>query len=213
MTTAADREDGRPPRPSLPGQPWSDTVVAIAHELANPNFKRGDLADLRRMKPDEPDRPVFFRLLAHHAVPEDDGRGSEWGRKWALVVHGLALMTPTGHRRESVLDLPRPSAHNPRISVGLALFVGGDPSRDRAFYPESRLNRLLCARGPVLHTLLARTFRMLGAGRPFDWREMSTLIFQEGHDDDAADQIRYDIARSYYQAERRADQARSSGGG
>lgn len=211
MTTATDREDGESARISSEDRPWSGTVVAIAHELAHPNFKRGDLADLRHMKPGGPDPPVFFRLLAHHALLEDRALGPGWERKWALILHGLALMTPTCHRRENVLGAPWSSAHNPRISVGLALFVGGDPSRERAFYSESRLNRLLCARGPILHSLLARTFRMMGADRPFDWREMSALIFQEGHDDDAADRIRYGIARSYFQAERRADQARSSG--
>ena len=157
-----------------------------------------------------PTHPVLFRLLAHHALLEDKGPGPGWDRKWALILHGLALMTPTGNRRENILGTPWPSAHNPGISVGLALFVGGDPSRDKAFYSESRLNRLLCARGPVLHSLLARTFRMMGAGRPFDWREMSALIFQEGYDDDTVDRIRYGIARSYFQAERRADQFRGS---
>ena len=100
-------------------------------------------------------------------------------------------------------DLP---PHNPTVPVGLALFQGGDSNRARAFYSETRFNRLLTARGPMLHTLLARTFRMLGSGQSFNWRQMARLILHEGYREDSAEYVRHQIARAYYQAERRSAQ-------
>ena len=211
MTTQTSANDSAASADETQGDSWSDIVVRMASELAHPTFKRGDLADLRRLRPDSPDSPVVLRLMAHHDLLEGNGPGPALERKWALILHGMALMTPAsddnnkGNGSES--GAPRPSAHNPTVPVGLALFQGGDPDRARAFYAESRLNRLLSARGPMFHTLLARTFRMLGADQPFNWRQMSRLIFQEGYDEEAADRIRYQIARSYYQAERRTAQA------
>ena len=75
--------------------------------------------------------------------------------------------------------------------------------RSSAFYSESRLNRLLTARGPILRTLLARLFRMMAAaGQPFNWREMASFILNEGYNEEAAEQARRRIAREYYRAER-----------
>ena len=207
MTTTTNSEIGEHAGDTTQDASWSGIVIRIANQLARPDFKRGDLADLRRMKPSEPDSPVFLRLLARHDLLEGNGLGPQWERKWALVIHGLALMTPTGADADGDPDSPRPTAHNPTVPVGLALYQGGQPGRERAFYAESRFNRLLSARGPMFHTLLARAFRMLGSDQPLNWRQMSDLIFQEGHNEGAADRIRYQIARAYYQAERRASQS------
>ena len=212
MTTVTNMTDTSPIADTMESGSWSDIVVRMAGELARPDFKRGDLAALRRMKPDSSDSPVFLRLMAQHGLLEGNGVGSEWERKWALILHGLALMTPTGAGDNNSDDGPRPSAHGPRVPVGQALFLGGDTGRTRAFYAESRLNRLLSARGPMFHALLARAFRMLGTDQPFNWRQMARLIFQEGHNEEAADQVRYLIARAYYQAERRSVQSAESSG-
>ena len=75
-------------------------------------------------------------------------------------------------------------------------------------YSETRFNRLLTARGPMLRILLARMFRMMGAaGVSFNWREMASFVLNEGYDDKAAEQSRRRIARDYYQAERRNNPA------
>ena len=49
---------------------WFDITVELAGKMARPNFRRGDLAELRRMKPDEPDPAVFWRLLAESGLLE-----------------------------------------------------------------------------------------------------------------------------------------------
>ena len=107
------------------------------------------MADLRRMDPSAPDKAVFWRLLAQYDLLGNPIVES----KWALILHGIALMTPT-----SSGDGVAPTAHDGSVAVGRALFLGGDSQRTTAFYSETRLNRLLTARGPILRTLLARTF-------------------------------------------------------
>ena len=190
------------------GEPrsWFDVAVGFAGEMVHPAFRRGDLAELRRMKPEEPDAAIFWRLLARQGLLEGEEMSRELESKWGLILHGIALMTPTVEA-DSDSAKPRSSAHDPTVPVGLALFQGGDGSRTRAFYSESRFNRLLTARGPMLHTLLARTFRMLGTDQAFNWRQMAQLILHEGFREGSAERVRHQIARAYYQAERRGTRA------
>ena len=184
-------------------QPWPERAVSMAGTIGQyAEHRRGDLAELRRMDPDEPDAAVFWRLMAQYDLL-DVGEAVE--RKWALIIHGIALMTPTNSGEGN-----RSSAHDGYIPVGRALFLGGESQRATAFYSEVRLNRLLTAGGPMLRILLARMFRMLTAsGVPFNWREMAQFILSEGHNEDAAERRRRRIAREYYRAERRSNQSNS----
>ena len=193
-----------PEQPSRP-RSWGDIAMGFAGEMARPTFRRGDLAQLRRMDPDSPDVAVFWKLLAGQDLL-DSGPAVEL--KWSLILHGIALMTPT-----NVGDGNTRAAHEGSMPVGRALFQGGDVSRTNAFYSETRLNRLLTARGPMLRILLARMFRMLAAaGVSFNWREMARFTLNDGYDEDAAEESRRRIARDYYQAERRSTQAAESAG-
>ena len=196
------------PAPEAPETPVSptpspnrgDTAVSIAGQLARGDFRRGDLAELRRMDVDAPGPAVFWRLMAENELL---GRGTILESKWALILYGLALMTPT--RSE---DNTSRSAHDGHMSVGRALFLGSETIRQAGFYSESRLNRLLTARGPILRTLLARMFRTLAAaGVSFNWREMAQFILNDNYDEDAAEMSRRRIARDYYQTQRRAAQS------
>lgn len=179
------------------GLSWGGTAVRIAGRLAREDFPRGDLAALRRMSPGSgQDAPAFWRLAARYdllGAPEVE-------RKWALIIHGIALMTPTAAH-----DRAASSAHDPQTSVGSALF-GSESSGESGFYSELRLSRLLTARGDVLQVLLARMFRMLGSGGvTFDWREMARLILLDGFDQAGAERTRQRIARDYFRAEFRAE--------
>ena len=178
---------------STPSRSWGEIATRFAAVLARDDFRRGDLAELRRMDPDAPDAAVFWRLLAQ----EDLLGNPDIERKWALILHGLALMTNTADSR---------SAHAGMMQVGRALYLGGEESRESGFYSESRLNRLLTARGPMLRTLLARMFRMIGERQPFNWRDMARLILYDGYREDLAEKARRSIARAYYEAERRSTQ-------
>ena len=179
-------------------QDWGSIATSFARQMTLPNFSRGDLAGLRRMDPEEPGTTAaYWKLMA-----EKNLLGSPIvERKWALILHGIALMTP-----KSGDEGDNRTAHDGYIPVGRALFLGGDANRrERGYYAESRLNRLLTARGPMLRTLLARMFRMMAAaGQPFNWREMARFILNEDYDEDRFEQGRRRIASEYYQAERRS---------
>lgn len=170
-----------------PPAPLPDTreiVTKVAAELATPGFPRGDLAALRRMDPNAPGgTPVLLRLLARHA-PERLERGTDELRRWALVLHGMALMAPDHHRGQ--------------LRVGRSLFGSGR----NPLYAESRLARLLGARGPALRAQIPRLVRQLKAkDQALDWRELAKLILTEGRDESRAEEAREWIARAYYQAE------------
>ena len=145
------------------------------------------------MDPDSPDKPFsFWQIMAERGLESNET--SE--KLWALVIHGIALMTPI--------------AHDSNIPVGRALFEGGDPGRTTAFYSKLRLNRLLNARGNVLRTLLSQAFRtMKAAQQPFDWTEMARFVLDQERDPAKADKIRNDIARSYYRSQYRAESTNS----
>ena len=177
---------------------WGYTAASLAAHLARGDFPRGDLAALRRMSPNGADAAAFWRLAAQH-----DLLGStRLERKWALIIHGIAVMTPTVGGR---------SAHDPARRVGAALYLGGELDRTTGFYSETRLNRLLTARGTMLQILLARMFRMLAsAGVSFDWREMARFVLVDGYNEQDAEQSRRRVARAYYQQQRR--QAPPGGG-
>ena len=190
MTTATPEQSTRP-------RSWGETAVQLANDLAAEGFPRGDLAQLRRMDPDAPDAAAFWRLTARHELPGNP----TVERKWALVLNGIALMTRTAGP-----DPASRSAHDRNMPLGRALFQGGERDRATAFYSESRLNRLLTARGLMVRTLLARLFRMMAAaGQSLDWYQMTQLILNDGHDEERADDVRRRIARDYYWAESRAN--------
>ena len=159
-----------------PRQLDTDTVVQrIVEEFADTGFPRGDLAELRRMNPDDPTALVFWRLMAKYDLPDNAVAVPQW----ALIMNGMAIMTPTA---------------NADIPVGRALFLVGS-------YSEARLNRLLVSRSGIFRNLLGRMFRiMASAKQPLDWGEMATLILND------TDDTRLKIARAYYQAERRGSQ-------
>ena len=196
VSVSADAYDGQEARLS-----YGEIAFRMAGDVAAlVNQDRGGLAALRRMNPDAPEATVFWRLLAKHNQLGKER--TELESKWALILHGIAVMTPT--QRGEGLQF----AHNGNVSVGKALFEGDGERGGNAFYSESRLSRLLNARGAMLRTLLARTFRMLAAkGVTFDWREMARFILNSGYDETSAEQSRRRIASEYYRARRRVIQS------
>ncbi len=197
--TAESIQRGEEQTPSMP-----EIAVSMAGYVAQlAQHDRGGFAALRRMNPDAPDVPSFWRVMAHY---DQLNRGAELELKWALILHGIALMTPTQSS-----DGAR-SAHDGLTPVGRALFVGTGEQGSAALYSESRLSRLLNARGPILRSLLSRMFRMLGAkGVTFNWREMARFILYEDHPE-WGDESRRRIARWYYSAHRAAERQTSQTG-
>lgn len=152
-------------------------AMSIDARSGQPAVGRGDLAALRRMDPDRPSVPAFWRLLARATGglmvrPDDE-------RRWALIAHGMALMAPD---------------HHADVEIGSALHAIG--------YAEGRLARLLNARGPQFRALVPRLCRHLAhKQQPLDWYLFARLILAEGRNEDAAEAIRLRIARRYYRAQ------------
>ncbi len=184
--------------------PWPERAVRMAGTIAQyAEHRRGDLAELRRMDPDEPNAAAFWRLMGQYDLLNNS---EAIERKWGLIIHGIALMTPTGSGKGN----PN-TAHNGSMPVGRALYLGGEAQRSSGYYSEARVNRLLTSGGPMLRTLLARMFRMLASGGvTFNWREMAQYILSEGFDDETPfEQNRRRVAREYYRAERRSNRSNS----
>ena len=202
MTTSAPAAAA--PETAAPARPltWGDHAVHFAGVIATyPEHGqgRGELADLRRMDPDNDDPAVLWRLLASRDLLDTANHDVE--RKWALILHGIALMT-----RTAGADMNSRSAHNRGLPVGRALYLGGESSRATGFYSETRFNRLLNAREDMLRVLLGRMFRMAAAADvTFNWWEMANFIRNADFGDgEAAERSRRRMARDYYQAQRRA---------
>ena len=188
-TPATDRttDESRP-------RTWESVAIQIANHIASPNFDRGDLAALRRMDTSREIAPIVWRLLAQWDI---QARSVEAERKWALIMHGMALMT-----RSNGNSVAARSAHDRATPIGRALFTGANPDRSAAYYSPSRFSRLMTARGDMFRALLSRMFRMMASeGQPFDWYRMAQLILAEGYDGERAERARRIIARDYYRAE------------
>lgn len=171
------RSDGR-----LPVN-FGEAIDGLVEAIEDDNLRSGDHAGLRRMNPNNPDAPFFWKLMSREGMPRNPDI-----RKWGLIMHGIALMSHGAGL-----------AHNPRIPVGQAVYQ---------VYTERRLATLLEARGSTLHSLLARLFRMLGNQKcAFNWRAMAWFILNEGYDEERAEAARVEIARTYYQAEYNAQQS------
>lgn len=142
----------------------------------------GDRAALARLDPDAL-RPheiaALSRALLAAGLQPETWRAETWPR-WALVAHGMALAGHDGAGR-----LGRQLAH-----AGVA---------------ESRVTRLLTARGEAFRQLLPRVLRLLASkGVAPNWFELGELVLKEDSrdPDDAAraEQLRMRIAGPYFSA-------------
>ncbi len=182
--------------PELPSSPIPANFGVVMdntiESIESKEMTTGEKASLRRMDPSNPHSAVFWKLISQRRMPRNLDI-----KKWGLITHGIALMS-----HSAVL------AHNPRKPVGRVLYEGNQDQPGAAFYSEDRLATLLAARGPTLHRLLARLFRMLASkGCAFNWREMAWFILNDGYNEERADEARIKISREYYRAEQRRSSA------
>ncbi|GAA4350395.1 hypothetical protein GCM10023165_37780 [Variovorax defluvii] len=142
----------------------------------------GDCAALARLVPDAL-RPheiaALSRALLSAGLQPEKWRAETWPR-WALIAHGMALAGHDGGGR-----------------LGRQLAQAG--------VAESRVTRLLTARGDAFRQMVPRVLRLLASKgvRP-NWFELGELILKEDSNerDDAsrAEQLRLRIAGPYFSA-------------
>lgn len=137
----------------------------------------GDVAELRRLRPDDPSSPAFWRLCAAHLdmhLPSGEAVRGEAERRWAVILQALAELR---------------GLHAPRAHFGRAL-VDADLA-------EGRLLRLLRARDDALADAVRVTSHHLAAtATSVDCTELAHLVLSDGRTD--AEEVRRRIARDYY---------------
>lgn len=173
------------PEPAPPSK-LPEVVRAIAFQLHPDRLGTGPLAMLRRLDPKGSlAEPALQRMLWRdpRLEPWLDGNGM---RRWALLVHAMALAAP---------DLLQ--GHD---GLGRALHAAG--------YSEGRLSRLLDARAEDLAVAVPRLVRFLVAkGQALDPVALAWFVHGVAAGDEAAEKQRETIARDYYRAERDAGKA------
>jgi CRISPR system Cascade subunit CasB len=171
--------------PTLPVSPLARLAQVIARSQRfrgdTAALDKGEQAALARLDPDAP-RPhqvgALVRALVLAGISPDDWQAETWQR-WALLAHGMAL---AGHDGAS------------RLGAQLA----------RAEVSESRVTRLLTARGDAFCQQVPRLLRLMASRSVApNWLEFGTLILATDRDEARAETLRLRIAGNYYAAARR----------
>ena len=146
-----------------------------AHGLDN-----GERAALSRLDPDGELRPhqiaALSRALIYAELEPDTWKPEIWQR-WALIAHGMAL-----------------AGHDANQSLGQQL--------SKADVSESRVTKLLTARGDAFRQLLPRLLRLIASkGVAPNWHELGGLILSQERDEKKAEDTRLKIAGRFFSAE------------
>lgn len=149
-----------------------------AHGLDN-----GERAALARLDPDGELRPhqiaALSRALIYAELEPDTWKPETWQR-WALIAHGMAL-----------------AGHDASQSLGQQL--------SKADVSESRVTKMLTARGDAFRQLLPRLLRLIASKKHLgiapNWHELGGLILAQERDEEKAEDIRLKIAGSFFSAE------------
>ena len=177
-------KDGGTALSDRPGQPISRLARIIsqdsrfagdAHGMDN-----GERAALARLDPDGELRPhqvaALSRALIYADLEPDAWKAETW-RRWALIAHGMAL-----------------AGHDASLSLGQQL--------SKAEVSESRVTKLLTARGDAFRQLLPRLLRLLASKSAApNWHELGGLILNQERNEEKAEDIRLKIAGRYFSAE------------
>ncbi len=145
----------------------------------------GDVADLRRLRPQDVGRPAFWRMVASRlepagALPAGGAALDEAERRWAVLLAGMAEMQ---------------GLHRPGVRLGRALF--------EANVAELRLVRLLRAHDDALADAVRVTVHQLThAAQPVDRTDLAWLVLSDSLSNEES--VRRRIARDYYGAAYRA---------
>jgi CRISPR type I-E-associated protein CasB/Cse2 len=150
-------------------------IAQIAAELSDAGT--GDLAELRRLKPEDPGGPAFWRVVVTRLDPElpAGGEARETAlRRWAVILRALAALD---------------GLHKPGRRLGAALAEAG--------VSELRLNKLLRASGePLFDQVRAVTHQLATAAAPVDLTGLARLVMSDGQPHEQA--VRQTIANDYY---------------
>ena len=165
-----------------PEQPPTENLASVVGRLAvmiDQRLSPGDVAALRRMRPEEIAAPVFWRIAASDladSLAGDGPRRDEQERRWAAVLQAMAELR---------------GMHDPRSSLGAALV--------RANVAEQRVLKLLRASGDaLLDAVRVVAHHLANKGVPVNAADFARLVLSDGRADE--EPVRRRIARDYYGA-------------
>lgn len=172
------------PDDTTPRSPWA----ALAGYIERAGM--GDRAALARLDPEalQPQAiGALSRALLAAGLSPETWQPQTWPR-WALIAHGMAL-----------------AGHDGRGRLGEQLAQAG--------VAESRVSRLLTARGDAFRQLLPSLLRLLASkGVAPNWRELGELVLlnasADPRDVEVAEALRLRIAGPYHATLARRDAAR-----
>lgn len=154
----------------------SRAVGALAHFVEH-GASPGDVAGLRRLAPEDPAAPAFWRLAGTLLADELRGGGGALEareRAWASIVNALALTA---------------GLHAPARPLGTALAAAG--------YSELRFTRLLRAQGDALAPEVRGAAAFLASkAEPFDATDLAQLVLSSGGISEET--VRRGVARTYF---------------
>jgi CRISPR type I-E-associated protein CasB/Cse2 len=134
----------------------------------------GEVSQLRRMRPDNPGCPAFWKLAALRLDPAGALGNEQAERRWTALLAGMASMS-------GLLRSGR------RLGQALAA----------ATIAEPRVLRLLRAQDDALLDAVRVTAQQLAAaGQAVDWLDFAFLVLSDGGRNEA--RVRRRIARDYY---------------
>ncbi|MBE0431513.1 MAG: type I-E CRISPR-associated protein Cse2/CasB [Dehalococcoidia bacterium] len=158
----------------------SSIVYSIHSAMRKGTIGPGEMADLRRLDPQNPDRLAFWQVIVRW-VEGEFPLSDEQTQRWAAVLQGWAVLGP---------DL-----HHPKCPLGRAMEGAG--------MAESRLSRLLRAPDSQFPEAAVRLCRFMRAKRePFNWTEFARWVLADNRDQ-ANDRIAQDYYRAKIAKERR----------
>lgn len=175
---------GTPPSTERKEQPISRLarIIAQASRFSGDahGLDNGERAALARLDPDGELRPhqiaALSRALIYADLEPDTWKPETW-RRWALIAHGMAL-----------------AGHDASQSLGQQL--------SKADVSESRVTKLLTARGDAFRQLLPRLLRLIASkGVAPNWHEFGGLILNQERDEEKVEGIRLKIAGRFFSAE------------
>jgi len=156
---------------------YGTTVGKVAAMMQQKGaLSTGEMADLRRISPDQPFTPALWRILMMLDLDQSPGwiRREQWERRWAALFMGMAHCA---------------GLHSYNTSLGEALAEAG--------WSELRFVQLMRAKEVTLETHLRRVAQFLASkNQEANWTDVARLLFYQSGD--AGEKARLSISRDYY---------------
>lgn len=138
----------------------------------------GELAQLRRITPDQPYTAALWRVMLMADINQTDTEISQdvWERRWATVLMAMAYNI---------------GLHSYDVAFGEALANAG--------WSELRFVKLMKSRDELLEIQFRLVARFLaGKNQSANWADAAKLLFYQNGE--TAEKVRLDISRKYYTA-------------